>query len=111
MMRSFPLFSGRRSMVLFVAGFLTCLVLTIGSLTAADKPAQPIDKDHAAKMTRGLALFKEQIRPLLTRRCLRCHGGKSTESEFDLHDRDGLLKGGLTGPAIVPGKSRDSLLF
>jgi len=80
-------------------------------LLADQKPASRVDKDHAAKMARGLALFKEQVRPVLIKNCLRCHGGKATESEFDLHDRDGLLKGGTTGPAIVPGKARDSLLL
>jgi cytochrome c553 len=78
---------------------------------ASDKPAPEVDRDHAAKMARGLALFKEHVRPVLTRRCLRCHGGKSTESEFDLHDRDRLIKGGATGPAILPGKAGESLLL
>jgi mono/diheme cytochrome c family protein len=68
------------------------------------------DRDHAAKMTKGLAIFKDQVRPVLMKGCVRCHGGKKTESEFDLVDRDALLRGGKSGPAVVPGNSKDSLL-
>ncbi len=83
------------------------------SLVSAQQPAEktePLNADHAAKMARGLELFKKQVRPILERSCLRCHGGKKIESDFDLNDRSGLLKGGLAGPAIVPGKSKESLL-
>ncbi len=73
-------------------------------------PEPPVDPDHAAKMAKGLDLFKRHVRPLVEAKCLRCHGGKHVESEFDLADREGLLKGGLHGPAVVPGKSKDSLL-
>jgi len=97
---------------LFLTSLTAALLAASASVLFADsKPAQPVEKDHAAKMARGLALFKEQVRPVLTKRCLRCHGGKSTESEFDLHDRHGLLKGGTTGPAVIPGKASDSLLL
>jgi mono/diheme cytochrome c family protein len=79
-------------------------------------PAMPqaakkdVDPDHAAKMARGLTLFKQQVRPILEQNCLRCHGGKAVESDLDLGDRDSLLKGGQHGPVVVPGKSQDSLL-
>lgn len=73
--------------------------------------AQELAADHAARMAKGLALFKSTIRPILEERCLKCHGGKSVESEFDLGDRDGLLKGGIHGKAIEPGKSGSSRLL
>ncbi len=82
--------------------------------TSADsKPAAPveIDKDHAAKMAKGLDIFKKQVRPVLTQHCLKCHGGKKTEGEFDLADREGLLRGGASGQAIIVGRGRDSLLY
>lgn len=81
----------------------------------ADPPApsakEPLDPEHAAKMARGLEVFKKHVRPVLVQRCLRCHGGEVTESEFDITDRAHLVKGGLAGPAIVPGNSQASLLF
>ena len=70
-----------------------------------------VDPDHAAKMAKGLELFKTSVKPILMEQCVRCHGGKKTESEFDLTDRESLLKGGLHGAVIVVGKSKDSLLM
>src|SRR5438477_607956 len=71
---------------------------------AAGQPA-PAEKDHAEKMTRGLDVFKQHVRPMLVERCLKCHGGKKTEAEFDLSDRDRLLRGGSAGPAILAGNA------
>src|SRR6516165_2327527 len=78
-----------------------------------DKPpiAKDVDPDHAAKMAKGIEIFAKQVRPLLVQKCLKCHGGKSTENEFDITDRPTLLKGGTSGPAVVPGKAKESLLY
>ena len=62
-------------------------------------------------MTRGLAIFKQHVRPVLVGRCVRCHGGKKIKADFDLTDRDRLLRGGESGPAVIVGKSKDSLLY
>jgi hypothetical protein len=88
-------------------------ILVAASADKDNKAAvkDPVDPDHAAKMAKGLDLFKKEVRGVLTQKCLRCHGGKKTESEFDLVDRNLLLKGGLLGPAIIPGKAKDSLLY
>ncbi len=88
----------------------------LGALVAALAPAQApsdkdaVDPDHAAKMTKGLAIFKQHVRPVFVKSCLKCHGGKDTEGELDLSDRPELLRGGTSGPAVLPGKGRDSLL-
>src|SRR5712691_5852475 len=78
------------------------------NLLAQTKDVSP---DHAAKMAKGLDLFKKHVKPVLMEKCLRCHGGKAVESEFDLSDRDSLIKGGIKGPSLVPGKSKESLLI
>src|SRR5262245_20968713 len=66
-----------------------------------------------AKLTdlRGLALFTQQVRPILESKCVECHGGKATKHGLDLTTREGLLHGGDGGPAIVPGKPSESLLY
>jgi mono/diheme cytochrome c family protein len=90
---------------------LTLVVIAAAPRPAASQtPKQEVDPDHAAKMAKGLALFKQYVKPILVQNCVRCHGGKAVESELDLSDRDSLLKGGQHGPVIVPGKSQDSLL-
>jgi hypothetical protein len=47
---------------------------------------------------------------LLVQHCVKCHGGEKTKGEFDLTTREGLIKGGEQGSAIVPGKPAESLL-
>jgi mono/diheme cytochrome c family protein len=99
--------------------------IAVASLLAADEklpekkaaadaqPAagQPVDKDHAARMAQGLVLFKKHIRPVLVAHCVKCHGGEAVESEFDLTDRDKLLRGGSSGKVAEPGKSRTGRLY
>jgi mono/diheme cytochrome c family protein len=48
---------------------------------------------------------------LFQAKCVRCHGGKHTRADLDLKTLAGALKGGESGPAVVPGKPQESLLF
>ncbi len=101
------------------AAMLTFLLTALAtSLAMAQQGAGPstaaeatVDPNHAEKMARGLEVFRGQVRGLLKEHCVKCHGGERIESEFDLTDRERLLKGGALGPAIVPGKSAESLLY
>ena len=89
------------------------LTLLANALLSAAALAAPeaVPADHAANMEKGLALFNSDVAALLTDHCVKCHGGeKGTKGALDLTTRDLALKGGDTGPAIVPGKSADSLL-
>ncbi|MDX1945665.1 MAG: PSD1 and planctomycete cytochrome C domain-containing protein [Pirellulaceae bacterium] len=68
------------------------------------------DPAHAEKMAEGLALFKSQVRGVLSQACIDCHGGDEVQSGFDLATRKGLLRGGSKGPAVIAGKAADSNL-
>ena len=59
----------------------------------------------------GRAVFREQIRPLLTAKCLSCHGGDKTRGGLDLRRRASALSGGDSGPALAPGSAARSLLY
>jgi len=60
----------------------------------------------------GEELFVEQIRPLLEKQCLACHGANGVKrGSLDLSTREKLLQGGDNGPGIVPGKAESSLLM
>ncbi len=48
---------------------------------------------------------------VLTARCVSCHNTKFKQSGLDMSSRASLLQGGSRGPALVPGKSTDSLLY
>jgi mono/diheme cytochrome c family protein len=55
--------------------------------------------------------FKQDIQPILEAKCLQCHGRGRDKGGFELDNRETLLHGGNTGPAIVVGKSAESLLI
>jgi mono/diheme cytochrome c family protein len=56
------------------------------------------------------SFFRQQIAPLLEARCVGCHRGVAARGNLSLATREGLLKGGEGGPALVPGKPDESLL-
>ena len=54
--------------------------------------------------------FEMKIRPILANRCYGCHSSAPLGG-LTMNSRNGLLKGGKTGPAVVPGKPEESLLI
>ncbi|MFT5527015.1 MAG: cytochrome c553/mono/diheme cytochrome c family protein, partial [Pirellulaceae bacterium] len=84
------------------------LALTLASLFALGN-IQCLCADETESA--GNEFFEKQIRPLLVQHCFKCHGDKKQEGELQLSSREMLLKGGETGPAIVPSKPDDSLLI
>jgi len=54
--------------------------------------------------------YRTRIKPLLHKHCVECHGPKQQMSGLRADTGAALLKGGDRGPAIVPGKSEESLL-
>ena len=59
------------------------------------------------------AYFETHVRPVLAERCYKCHSSTSEKLKggLRLDSREGMLKGGDTGPAIVPGKPEKSILY
>ncbi|MDG2126624.1 MAG: PSD1 and planctomycete cytochrome C domain-containing protein [Fuerstiella sp.] len=56
-------------------------------------------------------LFERTIRPILVEQCSACHGDKKQSGELRVDSLKALLRGGDSGPAIVPGQSHQSLLM
>ena len=57
--------------------------------------------------------FESKIRPVLVKHCYQCHSvdSKSVKGGLLLDFQKGILKGGESGPAVVPGKPQESLLI
>ncbi len=84
-------------------------VLTVRVPLPADEPPKPDSKEpasqkaggvsaeHARRQQEGLKLFKEQIRPILVKQCLRCHGGKRVDGDVNLATRELLFDSGMMG--------------
>jgi hypothetical protein len=81
------------------------LALSVLAL-ATSTPAAPEPAPQA-----GEALFEQKIRPVLEGTCFKCHGGEKIRGGLRVDARAALLKGGETGPALVPGNAEKSLLI
>jgi len=55
--------------------------------------------------------FEARIRPIFLSRCVECHGPKERKNKLRVDSLAALLKGGKSGPALVPGKPEKSLLI
>ncbi len=73
--------------------------------------AQSSMKDTgASKDASTVPLAQHDIIPIMLLRCTVCHGRRRQEAGLDLRTKAAMLKGGKSGPAIVPGKPEESLL-
>jgi len=61
----------------------------------------------------GVRFFEKSIRPVLVAQCYECHAttAKKIKGGLVLDNEAGLLTGGESGPAIVPGSPAKSLLI
>ncbi|MFO0814225.1 MAG: PSD1 and planctomycete cytochrome C domain-containing protein [Gemmatales bacterium] len=58
-----------------------------------------------------LDFFEKQIRPLLTEKCLACHGANITKAKLRLDSREAILKGGTNGTIVTVGQPAQSRLI
>ena len=66
---------------------------------------------HSGTAKKSQAISQWSVLPILQLRCTVCHGTRKQEGGLDLRSRAAMLKGGKSGPAIVPGKPAESLLL
>src|SRR5438874_9128750 len=85
----------------FVLGAFSFVALA-ASVRAADQKIFPSD----------LQFFESKIRPIFVENCYKCHsqGAEKIKGGLLLDTRDGALKGGDSGPALVAGDPDNSLL-
>jgi hypothetical protein len=77
---------------------------------AADQPSRnaiPIAKIKHS----GAVDFENEILPILKNNCLACHNETKPKGGLVLETPQTILKGGDTGPAVVPKKPAESLLL
>ena len=64
-----------------------------------------------ADETESNEIYLQQIKPLLKTKCISCHGPLKQESGLRLDTAQLARQGGDNGPAVVPRKLADSLLY
>jgi mono/diheme cytochrome c family protein len=57
------------------------------------------------------SLWTRKVQPLFDVHCVKCHGPLEQKSGLELDTPEALLKGGESGPVVVPGKPEASILF
>jgi hypothetical protein len=87
-----------------------CIFLVLIGSSFGDSAQAPLSKSLDPA---GVRFFEQKIRPVLVEQCYSCHSASARKprGQLLLDSRAGLLKGGASGPAIVPGKPRESLLI
>ncbi len=56
-------------------------------------------------------LFDDVIHPILTQRCVSCHGAGKSQGDLRYDTRDFLVQGGKSGPSFKSGDALGSLLI
>ncbi|MBQ17808.1 MAG: hypothetical protein CMJ65_11855 [Planctomycetaceae bacterium] len=67
-------------------------------------------RTRAGGFDTGTRWSQEDVLPIFYTRCVVCHGSREKKGGLDLRTRASILKGGQSGPAVVPGKPDQSLL-
>ena len=55
--------------------------------------------------------FYREIHPFLQSNCVPCHNKKTTKAGLNLETRESALKGGESGAGLIPGNSKESLVY
>ncbi len=82
----------------------------IGASLEEKKPELPPVKVAMADGTEKVS-FKKDIAPWMLETCIGCHGPNNPRSGIHLDKTGHLMRGGESGPVIVPGKPEESRLY
>jgi WD40 repeat protein len=85
------------------AGWLLALS-TLAAASATPLPVADLRRDAAVD-------FEKEVLPILQRNCLACHNQTRAKADLVLENPASIAKGGASGPAVVPGKPDESLVF
>lgn len=77
-------------------------ILATLPLLATEPPAPSAEQER---------FFETRVRPVLVENCQKCHGSSKQWAGLRLDSREALLKGGDSGPALIPGEPGESLLI
>lgn len=72
---------------------------------------RPLPEERAS--SDDVTFFETRVRPVLSERCYECHDPSrgAVKGGLDLSTAAGWRRGGLSGPALVPGDVDENLAF
>jgi hypothetical protein len=86
-------------------------MLTLQMCAGQTSVGQQLENDRFA--SEEIEFFEKRVRPIFVEHCYECHSvrAKKLQAGLLLDSRESILKGGDSGPAIVAGAPKDSLLI
>src|SRR5687768_11322840 len=108
MLKKVPLIlPGLAALACFVSAGISFLGLTVKGETESSSSGR---NDPGASTGRP-EVTQHEINPLMLLRCTVCHGLRRQEGDVDLRSKASMLKGGKSGPAMLPGNPDESLMI
>lgn len=89
------------------------VLAAVGAVVARAEAAIENPAEDRAADPAGIEFFEKHIRPLLAEHCYTCHSAQAirVRAELRLDSRDGIARGGVGGPILVPGEPEQSRLI
>lgn len=72
--------------------------------------AQPVSQAEPTPLENILG-YAEDIQPIFERTCIACHSGVVQQLNLQVTTYEGVMRGSLRGPVIVPGDAPNSVLW
>jgi WD40 repeat protein len=98
----------------FLPAFGVLAMFAVAHSPAA-RAADPAPTNAVLRVVRPAASgpvdFDRDVLPFLQGNCLPCHNRTTSKADLLLESPADMLRGGESGPALVPGKAAESLLF
>lgn len=84
--------------------FLSFLTMGLPLVSSAELPIAALNRDKPVN-------FATEVYPFLKANCLACHNSTKAKADLILESPQDMIRGGDTGPSLVPGNADASLLF
>jgi mono/diheme cytochrome c family protein len=85
--------------------------LTILAVATALLPGTAASPARAEQSGPSEVDFVRDVQPIFEAHCISCHGQKKQKGRLRLDSKAPAMRGGVSGAAIVPGRSKESRLF
>jgi len=104
---------GRGSIAARTYSVLFCVLVTIAATrSAGGDEATGLKEIPISELSRAAPVdFATEIVPIFKANCVACHAANDAEADLDLETPQSILKGGSSGPVVVPGESGKSRLM
>jgi len=88
---------------------LLLVLISITGCNSVSEPTPPVPGSTSDPASPEF--YTGHVRPIFDKYCFRCHAGMNHRGGLSMATRAAMMKGGKTGPDIVPGDPGASLMM